>query len=139
MAARPGAGTRFLLSLPTLLFLGAALMSIGLRWFRSSAAVDAQQRLYRAPAGLYSQADIQANGTAPPSVKFHGILANHHLQPTASERICPITRTRANPRFAWSVGGRKYLFCCPPCIDEFVQQARTAPATIRPPEAYVQR
>jgi YHS domain-containing protein len=57
----------------------------------------------------------------------------------AGEPICPITRTRANARFAWVIGGRRYLFCCPPCIDEFVQQAKAAPASLRPPEAYVQR
>lgn len=139
MAARPGAGTRLLLYLPTVFFLGAAAVSIGLRWLRPGATTDALQGLYRAPAGLYSRADIRINGPAPPSEKFRGILANHHLQPANGERICPITHTRANPRFAWSVGGRRYLFCCPPCIDEFVQQARTAPGTIRPPETYVQR
>jgi hypothetical protein len=144
--ARPGARVRVLLSLPPLFFLAAALMAAGGRLFQAGtphppnrAGTAALLRLYLTPGGRYTAADIRANGYTTPADKFQGILANHHLHPVVGERICPITHTRANPRFAWVIGNRRYLFCCPPCIDEFVQQAKTAPASIRPPAAYVQR
>lgn len=102
-----------------------------------AAAGEDQRRLYRTPGGGYTAADIRANGAAPPAEKYGGILPRHDLRPEPGDRICPITRTRANPRFAWTVGGKRYLFCCPPCIDEFVLQVRRDPGSIRQPEAYV--
>lgn len=104
-----------------------------------AAGTEQQQRLYATPGGGYTTADIAANGAAPPAEKYRGVPASHHLHPAAGERICPITHTRANPRFAWTVGGKEYLFCCPPCIDEFVKLARTHPTRIGAPERYVQR
>lgn len=95
-----------------------------------------QERLYRTPGGRYTKADIRANGTALPSEKFKGLMAKHDLQPAAGDRVCPITNTKANPRFAWVVNGQTYLFCCPPCIDEFVLRAKTAPESIQPAAAY---
>lgn len=103
------------------------------------AAPAEQQRLYRTAAGLYTSGDIQANGAAPPAERFAGLLPRHDPHPQTGERICPVTHTKADPRFAWTVSGRSYLFCCPPCIDEFVQQARTHPGSVRPPEDYVHR
>ncbi len=98
-----------------------------------------EERLYAQPGGGYTAADIRVNGTRPPSVKYRGVPVRHDSQPQPGDRICPITRTKANPEFPWSVGGKNYRFCCPPCIDEFVQQARTDPASLPSPEAYVQR
>jgi hypothetical protein len=37
------------------------------------------------------------------------------------------------------VGGNRYEFCCPPCIDRFVRAAKEQPATIKEPEDYVKR
>lgn len=37
------------------------------------------------------------------------------------------------------IGGRSYTFCCPPCVDEFVKQAKEKPGTIKPPDGYVQK
>jgi hypothetical protein len=144
MRAKPGSGMRVLLLLPTVFFLGAAIAAAGRRLFRDRpfsppAPAEEQRRLYLTPGGRYTAADIRANGDTLPAEKFKGVLANHHLHPAVGDRICPITDTRANPRFAWIIGGRRYLFCCPPCIDEFVQRAKTAPGSIRLPEVYVQR
>ena len=44
--------------------------------------------------------------------------------------------TKANPKFSWVVGGKTYEFCCPPCVDEFVAQAK-AGGEIGEPEDYV--
>jgi hypothetical protein len=149
MAARPSVLTRVLFQIPTVLLALAAIVVEALQLLpRSTAApaqmpqpadTDEQRRLYATPGGRYTAADIQANGEAPAAEKYRGILANHHLHPAAGERICPVTHTRANPRFAWTVDGQRYLFCCPPCIDEFVKQAKTHPESIRSPESYVQR
>jgi YHS domain-containing protein len=61
------------------------------------------------------------------------------MNPKPGSPLCPITSTRADTRFRWNVGGKAYLFCCPPCIDEFVQRAKDEPTSIRRPEDYVQR
>jgi hypothetical protein len=37
---------------------------------------------------------------------------------------------------SWIIGGQKYTFCCPPCIDEFVKLAKADPTKILPPEKY---
>jgi hypothetical protein len=102
-------------------------------------STEAERDLYLKPHGGYTAADIRANGPLLPSQKFKGIRAEHDMHPKPGDRLCPITNTRANPKFAWIVGGRSYEFCCPPCIDEFVQRAREKPETIRAPEAYVKR
>lgn len=103
------------------------------------AAVTEQAALYAFPGGRYTAADIRANGAAPAAEKYRGLLPDHHLRPARGERVCPITRTRANPRFAWTINGKRYLFCCPPCIDEFVKKAKKNTASIPAPESYVQR
>lgn len=98
---------------------------------------DQQQELYLTPAGLYSSADIAANGHITAADKYRGFRARHDANPQAGERICPVTRTKANPECRWVIGGRSYQFCCPPCIDEFVRLAKEQPAEIQPPEHYV--
>lgn len=100
---------------------------------------DVQSTLYRNPAGGYSRADIEANGLAAPQEKYRSMTPRHNPRPARGERVCPITQTKADARFSWIIGGKRYLFCCPPCIDEFVQRARTEPGAIRQPEAYVKR
>lgn len=103
------------------------------------AGADEASKLYTSPGGRYTEADIRANGTRPAPVKYRGIPSNHDMNPRPGDRICPITSTKANPRFVWTIGGKEYRFCCPPCIDEFVQRAKNQPETIQEPESYVQR
>ena len=66
-------------------------------------------------------------------------MANHNVSPKKGTYTCPITKTQANAKFPWIVGGKKYLFCCPPCISEFVKQAKTNPKSIKQPDEYIQR
>ena len=61
------------------------------------------------------------------------------LAPRPGDRICPVTRTKADPRCTWVVNGKEYQFCCPPCVDEFVRAARERPEEIQEPEAYTRR
>lgn len=101
--------------------------------------VDAEEReLYLTAGGAYTEADIAANGPTLPSQKYRGFRANHDLQPRPGDRLCPITRTKADPNCAWIIAGRTYEFCCPPCIAEFVRAAKEKPEQLQPPEAFVQ-
>jgi YHS domain-containing protein len=98
-----------------------------------------EQVLFFTPAGLYTAADIRANGTAPPSVKYQGLRARHDDNPKAGEKVCPISKTKADPRFTWVIGGKTYEFCCVPCVEEFVATARERPGEVRDPSEYVKR
>ncbi len=98
-----------------------------------------EQKLYLEPGGIYSTADIEANGRVTASRKFEGFMAKHDMNPKSGDKICPVTETKANPECSWVVNGQVYEFCCPPCVDEFVGWAKTQPDKIQPPETYVQK
>ncbi len=98
---------------------------------------EAERQLYLTPGGAYSEEDIAANDGATPSMKFAGFRAAHDFNPQPGDPICPITRTKANPDCTWVIAGQEYAFCCPPCIDEFVQWAKDEPDRVEPPEAYI--
>jgi len=100
--------------------------------------MDAEMELYLTPGGAYTEADIAANGHITASQKFVGFRADHDTSPKSGDRICPITDTKANPECAWIIGGQEYLFCCPPCVDEFVAKAKADPGSVKPPSAYIQ-
>lgn len=100
---------------------------------------DAARDLYLTPKGLYTAADIEANGSTTAAEKYRGFHSAHDFGPKPGDRICPITQTKANPQCAWIVGGKKYLFCCPPCIDEFVKLAKESPEQVKDPVEYVKR
>lgn len=99
----------------------------------------AGRELYLTPGGLYTQADIEANGAQTAAQKFSGFQAVHDRTPKVGDKICPITLTKANLKCSWIVAGKLYEFCCPPCVDEFVTLAKTKPDEIKAPDAYVQR
>ena len=102
-------------------------------------ADEDERKLYLTPGGKYTEADVKANGNITASQKFKGQMASHDLKPKSGDRICPITLTKANPKFTWVVGGKTYEFCCPPCVDEFVKAAKEDPASIKEPEDYVKK
>lgn len=102
------------------------------------AVTDGQEEtLYLTPGGKYTQADIEANGKTIPSVKFKGIRSNHDDKPMPGDKICPISKTKANEQFAWVIDGKNYTFCCPPCIDEYVKLAKEQPESLQSPESFV--
>ena len=104
-----------------------------------SPTTKAQEReLFLVPGGKYTRADIDANRPSLPSRKYQGFQARHDLQPKSGDRVCPITRTKANAACTWVIDGQVYEFCCPPCIDEFVRRAKEDPDSIEPAETYVQ-
>ena len=100
---------------------------------------EAERQLYLTPGGKYTQADIEANGNLTASQRFKGQMSAHNLKPQPGDKICPITTTKANPKFTWIVGGKSYEFCCPPCVDEFVKTAKLQPDEILAPEEYVKK
>ncbi|MGC4042695.1 MAG: hypothetical protein QM758_02705 [Armatimonas sp.] len=96
------------------------------------------QKLFLTPGGLYTQADIEANGSTTATARYGNQMSAHNSHPKPGDAICPISETAANPKFAWIVGGKRYTFCCPPCIEEFVRKAKETPEKIKQPEAYIQ-
>jgi YHS domain-containing protein len=99
-------------------------------------AAGDERKLYLTPGGKYTPDDIKANGNKTASEKFKGIKAVHDMRPKPGDPVCPITMTKANDKFAWVVGGQTYTFCCPPCVDEFVQTAKEKPDEIKEPDFY---
>ena len=100
---------------------------------------DTKRELYLTPGGIYTQADIEANGNVTAQQKFARIQAVHDLKPQPGDKICPITLTKANPNITWFIGGQPYQFCCPPCVDEFVALAKNKPEDVKDPDHYVQQ
>lgn len=96
----------------------------------------ADKALFLVPAGAYTKADIQANGNTSPYVKFAGYVPSHDTQVKSGEMVCPISETRPDPALKWTISGKEYTFCCPPCIAEFVQKAKKTPVAIKAPESY---
>ena len=102
---------------------------------------DAERELYLTAAGIYTEADVKANGNQTASEKFKGFRAKHDMKPKAGDKICPVTMTKANPACTWIVAGKEYEFCCPPCVDEFISWAKDPELAkdILPPEEYVKK
>ena len=98
-----------------------------------------EQKLYFTPAGKYTQVDIDTNGKLPAAAKFKGFMSKHDMSPKPGDFICPVTFTKANPKIEWTVDGKKYLFCCPPCVDEFVRLAKEEPDQIKVSAEYIQK
>lgn len=105
----------------------------------TAVADDEERELYFTAAGKYTDADIKANGSLPASQKFKGLMSAHDMKPQPGDLICPVTLTKANPKFTWIVDGKTYQFCCPPCVDEFVRLAKEEPEEIKAPEDYVKK
>lgn len=100
---------------------------------------DEERALYLTPGGVYTDADIKANGSMTASQKYKGKMAKHDMKPKAGDKVCPITMTKANPKFTWIIGGKTYEFCCPPCIDEYVLLAKTSPKEVLDPSEYIKK
>ena len=100
-------------------------------------ALGEEETLYLTPGGKYTVEDIAANGKTIPTVKFKGIRSNHDDKPVKGDRICPISKTKANDQFLWVIDGKSYTFCCPPCIDEYVRAAKEQPDSLLAPETFI--
>lgn len=102
-------------------------------------ADDAERELYLSPGGQYTAADVTANGNLTASQKFKGIKSEHDMKPESGDMLCPISGTKANPKFTWIIGGKPYQFCCPPCVDEFLASAKKATDPLPDPESFIKK
>jgi hypothetical protein len=98
-----------------------------------------EKALFLTPGGIYTAEDIKANGTLTASQKFARFKPAHDRNPKPGDKICPITRTLANPACTWIVGGKTYTFCCPPCVSDFLKLAKEEPDKIKEPGEYVKK
>lgn len=124
------AGERFRVGFTTVTENHAEDMPAGL-------GADKEKTLYLTAAGKYTEADITANGGVTASQKFKGVASSHDMFPKVGDRICPVTQTKANPKFTWVIDGKPYQFCCPPCVDEFVKLAKERPDELKEPDNYI--
>ena len=102
-----------------------------------SLPAEEERKLYLTAGGKYTVADIKANGGVTATQKFRGVPSSHDMFPKEGDRICPVTKTKANPKFTWIVDGKSYQFCCPPCVDEFVTMAKERPEELKAPDDYI--
>lgn len=98
-----------------------------------------ERDLFLTPGGIYTAADVAANGNTIPSIKYKGISWEHADDLKPGDRTCPITVNKADPKCTWIVNGKSYEFCCTPCLDKFVKWAKQEPAKIKEPDAYIQK
>lgn len=99
----------------------------------------AEKELYLIAGGHYTTADIEANGKVVASQKFKGIKSDHNMNPEPGDIVCPISGTKANPKFSWVIGGKTYQFCCPPCLDEFLTKAKTSTDPLPEPDSFIKK
>jgi hypothetical protein len=99
------------------------------------------RELYLKPGGIYTEADIKANGNTTPVEKFAGKIFKHSKDVKPGDKICPITDQKANAECAWIVNGQRYEFCCQPCVDDFIVMAHDdeEKLKIKPAKEYVQK
>ena len=102
-----------------------------------SLPAEEERQRYLTAGGKYTEADIKANGGLTATQKFRGVPSSHDMFPKEGDRICPVTKTKANPKFTWIVDGKSYQFCCPPCVDEFVTMAKERPEDMKTPDDYI--
>ena len=96
-----------------------------------------QRRIFLSPGGRYLDSDIRQNGGLSADADFATLAPAHDHAPKPGDRVCPISGFKAETAFTWVVGGERYVFCCQPCIDEFVLLAKERPDVIRPAGLYV--
>lgn len=102
------------------------------------AIADPATREATTSGGLYTAADIVANGAQSPFERYARQSVDpslQHAQVAVGDYRCPITGAKGV--LLWVVNGESYYFCCPPCIIEFVQWAKHEPAKVLPPVEYL--
>src|SRR5262245_65014013 len=100
---------------------------------------SAERDLFLTPGGIYTTADIKANGSTVPSQKFRDVSWPHDDDLKPGDKVCPVTANKADPRCNWIVNGKKYEFCCTPCLDKFIKWAKQDPNKVKEPDSYIQK
>lgn len=104
---------------------------------RRRVAAELEKELVMKPRAGYTLADVEAAGGAIPSAKYKGMKAGHTMRANRGDRLCPVSRIKADSRITWVVKGKTYEFCCSPCIVDFVSLAKERPEAIVAPESLV--
>ncbi len=99
----------------------------------------ADKKLFLIPGGLYTAEDIATNGGTSPYQKFAAVIPMHEAKVNPGDPVCPISETKPNAKLPWIIGGKTYIFCCPPCIGEFLTKAKTTPSLIKSPQEYIKK
>jgi hypothetical protein len=94
-------------------------------------------QLFLTPSRIYTLADIKANGNMTPAEKFKGKVWAHEEDLKPGDKICPVTKNKADPECSWIVKGQRYEFCCPPCLDKFIGWAHNQPERIKDSKEYI--
>jgi YHS domain-containing protein len=103
------------------------------------ADADAKARqLFATPGGAYTKADIERNGSTPPSERFDKVEFLYSMKAHEGDPIDPILGTKTAGAFNWSIGGKTYHFASIASLEEFVMRAKKDPSSILPPSHYVQ-
>ena len=97
---------------------------------------EKERQLFLVAGGRYTADDIKANKGLVPSQKFKGFEAEHDDNPQPGDWVCPVTNTKANPKCSWVVDGQTYLFCCPPCVTDWVKTAKNHPEKLKKASEY---
>jgi hypothetical protein len=97
------------------------------------------KEMYLKPGGIYTLADVKANGNTVPEEKFKGKTWEHADDLKVGDKVCPVTKNKAETECAWIVQGQTYEFCCPPCLDKFIGWAHHQPEKIKDTKEYVFR
>jgi hypothetical protein len=105
----------------------------------SKVANDAERDLYLTPGGIYTAADIVANGNLTASQKLKGIKSAHDMKPKTGDKLCPVSGTKANAKFTWIIDGKPYDFCCPPCVDEHLASAKLSTEPLPDPATFLKK
>jgi len=104
------------------------------------AGSEKERQLFLQPGGIYTQADIEANGNRVPSVKFKDVESwPHEDAMQVGDKICPVTKNKADARCSWIVNDKEYEFCCPPCLHKFIGWAKKEPEKVKDPSEYVNK
>lgn len=106
---------------------------------RSRVATDLERELALKPRAGYTQADVEAAGGTIPSTKYKDLKPGHSMRAMRGDRLCPVSKIKADLRISWNVKGRTYHFCCSPCIVDFVSLAKERPEEIVAPENLVSK
>ncbi len=98
-----------------------------------------EREVFLTPGGIYTRADIEKNGNTVPSVKYRGVSFDHADDLKPGDKVCPVTANKADEKCKWWVNGKAYQFCCAPCLEKFVKQAKETPEKIKEPSEYVKK
>src|SRR5262245_62641354 len=95
--------------------------------------------LFLTPGGIYTHDDIQKNGNTVPAVKFYGVEWSHDDNPKVGDMLCPVTVQKSDDKCTWWINGKRYEFCCPPCLEKFVRMAKESPDKVKDPAEYLKK